>query len=329
MKPILAPIFLALFTALAAPVLGQAAFTQAQMEAAPECAKGRDLKENTTELCSCKARGFDRFIWGTGPYSGHSDICTAARFAGIITKEDGGVIVAIGLAGQNEYTEGEANGIKGRRWGRYSNSFDVALAATFGGAPTGPVLACQAYSAASAPYTCSCPAGAGNTGSVWGDGPYTGDSDVCSAARHAGAVGEAGGVVQITAEPAQRSYTASKANGVTTNSWGPFDESFAVTGIKARANGAACKTMPNGADTHQCVCGPAKGAGLSVWGSHPYTADSDICTAARHAGVLSEAGGAVNVLRVRGLAAYAGSQANGVTTSNWQGFDSSIVFNGN
>lgn len=329
MKPIVACLVLALGFAAPSAVLAQAAFTQAQMDAAPDCGKGRDLKENTTEVCRCEADGWDRFIWGTGPFSGHSDICTAARFSGIITEEDGGVVVAIGLAGQSEYTEGEANGIKGRRWGRYSNSFDVALAATFGGAPTGPVLACQTYSAKSAPYTCSCPEGEGNSGSVWGDGPYTGDSDVCSAARHAGAVGPTGGVVRITAEPAQQSYTSSKANGVTTNSWGAYGESFMVSPIKARANGAACGTMPKGADTHQCVCGPAKGAGASVWGSGPYTADSDICTAARHAGVIDTAGGALNVLRVRGLGAYAGTQANGVKTSDWQAFDSSIVFNGN
>ena len=44
----------------------------------------------------------------------HSDICTAARHAGIITKADGGVGVATGLPGLDSYAEGEANGIKGR-----------------------------------------------------------------------------------------------------------------------------------------------------------------------------------------------------------------------
>ena len=312
------------------PVLAQAAFTQSEIDAAPKCGKGRDLKDGVTELCQCKERGFDFFIWGTGPYAAHSDVCTAARHAGVITKADGGVIVAIGRPGQESYAEGLANDVQGRKWGRSSSSFDVALASTFGGAAEVAAMPlCQAFAPSAAPYDCACAESGGKNRSVWGSGPYTGDSDVCSAARHAGAVDDSGGPVRVTAAPGQSAYQGSEANGVSTSNWGAYGDSFQIEPLRARADGAACSFLPAEADAHECVCAPAKGADGSVWGSGPYTADSHICTAARHAGVISNQGGAVNVLRVRGLPGYSGSEANGVTTTDWGRFETSLVFNGN
>jgi len=136
---------------------------------------------------------------------------------------------------------------------------------------------------------CRCESG-GALGSVWGSGPYTADSSVCSAATHAGVIGIDGGGVTIT-KP-------------------------------------ACTKMPGGAETHECSCAADTASG-SVWGSSPYTDDSDLCTAARHAGYIGGEGGDIFVIRVAGLAAYAGSENEGETTRDWGSHSSSVVFDWN
>jgi hypothetical protein len=58
--------------------------------------------------------------------------------------------------------------------------------------------------------------------------------------------------------------------------------------------------------------------GGSVWGSGPYTADSDLGTAVLHSGILKAGETGVVKIRVKGdVGGYAGSTQNGVTTANW------------
>ncbi len=166
-------------------------------------------------------------------------------------------------------------------------------------------------------------------GSVWGVGPYTSDSSVCAAARHAGAVPAEGGAVLLTAAPGQDSYEGSEANGITTRDWGSYGSSFQVASAPLESMLEACTVMPSGAETHSCHCPEAKGNTGSVWGYGPYTADSDICSAARHAGYIDGDGGDVTVLRIQGLEAYASGASNGIETSDWGAYTSSIVFDWN
>jgi hypothetical protein len=59
----------------------------------------------------------------------------------------------------------------------------------------------------------------------------------------------------------------------------------------------------------------------SVWGTGPYTADSDLAAAAVHAGVLKDGETAVIKIRMKGdLGAYGGGTQNGVTTGPWGAF---------
>ena len=195
-------------------------------------------------------------------------------------------------------------------------------------------------------HDCVCEAGFA-TGSVWGAGPYTADSSICTAALHAGVIGADGGAVTVLRKPGQASYDGSESNGVTTRSWGSYDASFDVrsssgtttaetggvdgsgTEVAAAADLPACATLPDGVDDYACECGRGLARG-SVWGAGPYTSDSDICTAARHAGVIRAFGGEVRVLRIQGLDRYAGGSGNGVTTSaRDDAYDSSIVFDMN
>jgi len=170
-------------------------------------------------------------------------------------------------------------------------------------------------------------------GSVWGSGPYTGDSSICTAAVHAGVLGPKGGAVKMTRKPGQEKYEGSEQNGVTTNTWGSYGQSFdvlsvLVSGEKLAVAAPACARMPSGVDRLTCSCAPGQASG-SIWGTGTYTGDSDICTAARHAGAVDQDGGTITVRRADGLSAYEGSEANGVTSSSWGSYDSSIVFGGN
>ena len=75
--------------------------------------------------------------------------------------------------------------------------------------------------------------------------------------------------------------------------------------------------------TCRCVAGNF-GFDGAVYGSGPYTADSNICTAARHAGALASDDGIVTVTPSPGLDAYPGSTRNGVISTNWRRHPSSM-----
>ncbi len=77
----------------------------------------------------------------------------------------------------------------------------------------------------------------------------------------------------------------------------------------------------------QCYC-PANPVGGSVWGSGPYTSDSNICRAALHSGAISSGGGVVSVTMMGGLASYPGSTSNGISTSSWGSYNSSFSLTG-
>ncbi len=174
--------------------------------------------------------------------------------------------------------------------------------------------------------TCSCASGDTNS-PVWGSGPYTADSDICTAARHSGAIGSGGGVVQVVMAPGQSSYPGSAANGVNTSSWAEYNSSFNIFRVQAGIL-QDCGRMLPGQDVYECSC--AAGApGGAVWGSGPYTDDSNICSAATHAGVIGGGGGMVRVLAAPGLQSYRGSAWNGITTSNYGPWGRSIIFDRN
>lgn len=183
---------------------------------------------------------------------------------------------------------------------------------------------CGAFPTNAQTYECACPANRTN-GSVWGSGPYTADSDICEAARHAGAIGDGGGAVTVVQAAGMASYAGSARNGVTTRDWGSYGVSFTVV-IPVQAK--ACDRFSASASPLECYCDGGGTAG-SVWGMSPFTGDSHICTAARFEGVVGPNGGMVRLLAVEGLKSYAGGSNNGVTTSSWGSYSESFVFDWN
>mgnify|MGYP001231451140 CR=1 FL=1 len=76
-------------------------------------------------------------------------------------------------------------------------------------------------------FAVTCPASCGNR-SVWGTDMYTTDSSICTAARHAGIVDDAGGKVEVELAPGQDSYSGTERNGVKTGNWNSYPGSFKV-----------------------------------------------------------------------------------------------------
>lgn len=179
-----------------------------------------------------------------------------------------------------------------------------------------------------AELTCTCPAGSG-AGTVWGSGPYTADSTICAAALHAGAIPAAGGTVTVRPMPGRPRYAASSRNGVTTMSYGSYGASFHFDGVPIATGPEQCPDNMLGvtsAEPMTCTC-PAGGTAGAVWGSGPYTADSAVCTAARHAGAISQAGGTVTLRLAPGQQGYVASSRNGVTTLRYGSYGASFQFN--
>jgi hypothetical protein len=112
-------------------------------------------------------------------------------------------------------------------------------------------------------FTCTCAADATGSGAVWGTSPYTTDSSICAAARHAGATTSKGGEVTLKKSAGCPSYAGSTANGVTTTSWGSFDTSFYFPG-----NGDS-KCAAAAAPSTSVSAGPSASASGSADGAAP------------------------------------------------------------
>jgi hypothetical protein len=181
----------------------------------------------------CPAGG-ERFrLWGVETYTDDSSVCNAAVHVGLITFERGGTVEIQIAAGQASYDAGVANGVTSTRYGSWGGSF------TFPDAPPGSGTfevspeswtrnASEYHGTVGKEVDVRCSAG-GTLGSVWGSGPYTADSSICTAGVHAGVITQAeGGTVSIKIAPGAQSYEGSTANGVTTNDYGAYGGSFTI-----------------------------------------------------------------------------------------------------
>lgn len=61
-----------------------------------------------------------------------------------------------------------------------------------------------------------------------------------------------------------------------------------------------------------------------IWGTDVYTADSSICVAAVHAGLITLQGGAFAIEILAGQEAYPGSARNGVLSNTWRSYPRSF-----
>lgn len=80
-------------------------------------------------------------------------------------------------------------------------------------------------------------------------------------------------------------------------------------------------------ETVTFVCPPTQAEAANVYGTDVYTADSPVCPAAVHAGVLEPGrSGVVTLLISNGAKSFAGSERNGVVTRRYGAWDRSYSF---
>ena len=90
-------------------------------------------------------------------------------------------------------------------------------------------------------------------------------------------------------------------------------------------NTAAVTFKTDAGRTYKFQC-PENGTAAAIWGSDIYTADSSICTAAVHAGIITlESGGVVTIEFRPGRATYGSTVRNGITSNNYGEYPHSFV----
>lgn len=170
-------------------------------------------------------------------------------------------------------------------------------------------------------------------GNVWGTDIYTADSNVNTAAVHAGVLrhGETG-KVRIEVLPGQDRYVGSTRNGVRSSDYGSYPlsfrflplsktESFSPSGseqiIYVLRELPPLNNLPwiAGISVYIEVTGSTEG---SVWGTDIYTHDSAVPAAAVHAGLLQPGQkGIVQLIMMEGQNTYKGSLRNGINSRDY------------
>lgn len=338
---------LLILTMLAALGAGRA-LAQSGADALDQCPDTMTAYANSDETLACAcppALVGQGAVWGSGPYTADSATCAAALHAGMVTRRGGAVTVRM-LPGQARYPGTTRNGVTTNNYGAYESSyrFDAAPGATPAPAQAaaGPEQCpddMMAYANSDEQLSCSCSEfQVARGGAVWGTDTYTADSNLCSAALHAGQVSRRGGTVSLRMLPGQARYPGTTRNGITSNNFGAYDSSFRFDGPgRQQAQAAPASDAPtlcpddmsayaNSDEQLTCICpGEATQRG-AVWGSDTYTADSGTCRAALHAGAVAITGGTVSLRMLPGQARYPGTTRNGVTTNNFAAYPASYRF---
>lgn len=184
----------------------------------------------------CPSGGTRYVVWGSGPYTDDSSVCTAAVHAGRITLSGGGTVVIQMRAGQSSYRASTRNGVRTRSYRRWPGSFRIVSASrarfnivTFVGGSGWSSTATAYRGLNHVRFTYTCPGNETARG-IWGTDIYTDDSSVCTAAVHAGRISLlSGGTVMIAILPGRTSYTGTTRNGITSRSYGTWGGSYAFT----------------------------------------------------------------------------------------------------
>ncbi|MBI5187351.1 MAG: hypothetical protein HZA01_16720 [Nitrospinae bacterium] len=180
----------------------------------------------------CPPKGAASTFWGTDTYTSDSSLCSAAVHMGLITYADGGRITIVVKEGMSSYASTTRNGVTSNSYGTWGASFTFTDPAV--NKVTVTQLGLISWSSSAASYRGRngdkfwgiCPEN-GTAWTVWGIGPYTDDSSVCTAAVHAGRITmAAGGNVVYEIQGGLPSYGTSTQNGISTLSYGSWSGSY-------------------------------------------------------------------------------------------------------
>lgn len=193
-------------------------------------------KDGDTFTLACSPGGTAHSVWGSDIYTSDSSICTAGVHSGLITYQQGGDVTIELRPGRTIYGCSERNGVTTSPYGSYPHSFvfktpNIEVIVREAEDQT-PVLWNTSASIVTfepgKTYRFECPSG-GKESSVWGTDIYTLDSSICNAAVHAGKLTlESGGPVTIELRPGESSYKGTTRNGIKTNDYGKYGQSFVL-----------------------------------------------------------------------------------------------------
>jgi len=192
-------------------------------------------KDGETLTLACAPGGTAHSVWGSDIYTSDSSICTAAVHSGLITFQKGGTVTVELRPGRPIYGCSERNGVTTSSYGSYQHSFvfktpntEALVKEADDQTPvmwnTSPAIVTFEVGKT---YKFKCPADRKES-SVWGTDIYTLDSSLCNAAVHAGKLTESGGAVTIELRPGEDSYKGTMRNGIKTNDYGKYGQSFVV-----------------------------------------------------------------------------------------------------
>jgi hypothetical protein len=193
-------------------------------------------KDGETFTLACSPGGTAHSVWGSDIYTADSSICTAGVHSGLITYQQGGTVTIEVRPGKTIYGCSERNGVTTSAYGSYQHSFVFKTPNTEAvvreAEDQTPVLwntsASMVSFEAGKTYKFKCPS-SGKESTVWGTDIYTLDSSICNAAVHAGKLTmESGGSVTIELRPGESSYKGTTRNGIKTNDYGKYGQSFGV-----------------------------------------------------------------------------------------------------
>ena len=184
------------------------------------------------QACRCDSINTASSVWGSYYYTSDSSICTAAQHAGAIAAA-GDVVVVKQLPGREVYNGSTRNGIASIDYGFYKSSY-VFLGVDLPPEAVEGELCPRYMKSITAPVTCMCRRSSAK-GVVYGSDPYTADSSICAAARHSGAVESNGGLIRVIPSDGLKKYPGSTRNGIETNSWGEYPNSFVVQSVSQSA----------------------------------------------------------------------------------------------
>jgi hypothetical protein len=280
---------------------------------------------DTTErlACTCSAEATKRgYVRGMNVYTANSSVCQAALHAGAVAKK-GGSVTLIPEPARKAYPGVTRNGVTSYNDDASEGSFRFAGVAAFTDCPDD----FKALVDTTERLVCTCSAEATKRGYVRGMNVYTANSSVCQAALHAGAVTKMGGQATLIPEPARKAYPGVTRNGVTSYNDDASEGSFRFADVAAFTD---CpddfKAFTGSTERLTCTCSvEATGRGY-VRGLDVYTANSSVCRAALHAGVVTKKGGSVTLIPEAGRKTYAGVTRNGVISYNDEASEGSFRF---
>lgn len=196
-------------------------------------------------------------------------------------------------------------------------------------------------------FSAKCMRGTRSDTQIHGTDSYSSDSPVCTAAAHAGKIGDDGGIVTIQLNPGVESYVGSDQNGVTSADRPATKRSFVFVDeasleaanqtllssapnlkwdSKFTGTGFAHKQLTGQRFTFRCPSVQGELRYRSIIGTDRYAFSSMICRAAVHAGKMTMSGGFVTVELGTGGKKLIGSIRNGIESKSGSSGPGTLFF---